>query len=138
MNHGQFPLLLHLLVLLHRSKGTYLSSSYLAGSVRIHPVLVRNALILLKEKNWIITKEGKGGGATLADLHEEIYLSEIYDLVKSSALLGQQKNQPNPLCAVGKQINQHMDVLYESAELVLKNHLSNYTLAGFSAQFTDH
>lgn len=135
MNNGRFAIALHILVLLDKAKGEVLSSEYLAGSININPAMVRKELMSLRKHGFVQTKEGKNGGTTLANASKEITLGAIYQSVKQISLLGHQKNTPNPQCPVGKNINTHLDRLYNDTELVLIDQLSKQTLADFSSQF---
>jgi Rrf2 family protein len=137
MNNGRFAISLHILVLLDKAKGELLSSDYLAGSLNINPVLVRKELINLREHGFVTSKEGKNGGTTLAKSSKDITLGTLYQCVKGNYLLGNHKNDPNPLCNVGKDINQHLNSLYEDTERKLVAQLNEQTLANFSAKFPD-
>ncbi|MNV81062.1 putative HTH-type transcriptional regulator YwnA [compost metagenome] len=64
-----------------------------------------------------------------------ITLDQIYIAVRQNNLLGTSKNEPNPHCMVGRQINQHLNSLYDRTEQVLIQELSQKTLADFSGQF---
>lgn len=135
MNNGRFAIALHILTLLDKAKGELLSSDYLAGSININPVLVRKELSNLRNHGFVQSKEGKSGGSTLAIAAQKITLGAVYESVKQVSLLGNQKNTPNPQCPVGKDINKHLDNLYNDTELVLIKQLNQQTLADFSNQF---
>ncbi|RZK51508.1 MAG: transcriptional regulator [Pedobacter sp.] len=135
MNNGRFAIALHILTLLDQANGELLSSEYLAGSININPVLVRKELSNLRNHGFVQSKEGKNGGSTLAISANEITLGAVYESVKQLSLLGHQKNTPNPKCPVGKDINKHLDNLYNDTEMVLINQLNQQTLADFSKQF---
>lgn len=135
MNNSRFPISLHILTLLARENGTLLSSDYIAGSININPVLVRKEISNLRNHGLVESKEGKNGGATLAKPAATILLSEIYHAVQQASLLGNSRNRPNPDCAVGKQINVHLDNLYEEIEGALLRKLEKMTLADFSGRF---
>lgn len=134
MNNAKFATALHILSLLEYSKGERLSSEYIAGSINLNPALVRKEISNLKKLGFIASKEGNGGGSYLARPAENILLSEIYHAVKSSQLLGRYNN-PNPACAVGRQINGHLDQLYADAELSLIKELEKYNLKDFAGKF---
>lgn len=136
MNTGQFPISLHILTLLCHSKGELLASEYIAGSININPVLVRKEISNLRKHGLIETKEGKNGGSYLTRPADKIVLSEVYKAVKTNSFLGQSKNSPNPDCPIGKQINQHLDGLYNEAENALIANLEGVTLADFCAKFS--
>ncbi|RBL89271.1 Rrf2 family transcriptional regulator [Chitinophaga flava] len=135
MNNARFPISLHILTLMARESGTLLSSDYIAGSININPVLVRKEISNLRNHGLIESKEGKNGGATLAKPAASILLSDIYHAVQQASLLGNSRNQPNPACSVGKQINAHLNSLYADIEGALLRKLENITLADFSGRF---
>lgn len=135
MNNSRFAISLHILTLLDKANGELLSSDYIAGSININPVLVRKELINLRNAGLVTSKEGKNGGASLAKSAANITLDEVYSTVKQNNLLGVSKNTPNPHCPVGKQINRHLDALYESTEKILLKELAGKTLADFSSKF---
>lgn len=135
MNNSRFAISLHILTLLEKANGELLSSDYIAGSININPVLVRKELINLRNSGLVTSKEGKNGGAVLTKSADKISLDEVYSAVKQNNLLGVSKNTPNPHCPVGKQINKHLDALYESTEKILLKELAGNTLADFSKKF---
>jgi Rrf2 family protein len=135
MNNSRFSISVHILTLLASAKGEVLTSDYLAGSININPVLVRKELINLRKHNLVGSKEGKNGGAYLSKAAVDIRLSDVYEAVHQSPLLGQSKNKPNPDCPVGRQINKHLNNLYDDAELALVQQLKGTTLQQFVNQF---
>ncbi|MDN3588155.1 Rrf2 family transcriptional regulator [Pedobacter aquatilis] len=133
--NSRFPISLHILTLLEDAKGEVVSSDYLAGSININPVLVRKEIVNLRKHGFVESKEGKGGGSYLAKSAAEINLGEVYKAVRTENILGQSKNEPNPKCPIGKQINQHLVTLYSDAEHALIGNLSKQTLADFALKF---
>jgi len=133
--NGRFSISLHILTLLDAVKGEVVSSDYLAGSININPVLVRKEIVNLRKFGFVESKEGKGGGSFLVKKAAEINLGDVYRAVKSDYLLGQHKNEPNPKCPVGRQINEHLIGLYTDAENALIENLSKQTLADFAVKF---
>ena len=135
MNNSRFPISLHILTLLDDAQGSVVSSEYLAGSININPVLVRKEIINLRKHGFVESKEGKGGGSFLAKKPIDINLGEVYLAVRGNHLLGQSKNEPNPKCPIGRQINKHLNTLYSAAEKALLDNLSSQTLADFTIKF---
>lgn len=135
MNNGRFSISLHILTLLATAGDEWYTSEYIAGSININPVLVRKELVNLRNHGLVQSKEGKNGGSSLAKPASQIKLSDIYNIVQQSPILGQAKNEPNPACPVGKQINQHLNKLYEEVENTLLQKLGATTLADFCKQF---
>jgi Rrf2 family protein len=135
MSNSRFSVSIHILTLLAKAEGELLSSEHIAGSVRINPVLVRKELINLQNHKLVASKEGKNGGAYLNKPASAIYLSDIYEAVKESDLLGKLKNKPNPRCPVGRQINAQLTNLYNDAEKAFLGQLGKLTLKKFASQF---
>jgi len=135
MGNSRFAISLHILTLLAEMGEELRSSEWLAGSININPVLVRKELSNLRNHGLIESKEGKSGGSTLAKPASKILLSDIYEAVRTEYILGQSKNDPNPDCRIGRQINRHLDSLYEAVENDLIKKLGRKTLAEFCKQF---
>ncbi|WP_129716558.1 Rrf2 family transcriptional regulator [Pedobacter sp. SYP-B3415] len=136
MNNRRFAVSVHILILLQQAQGSYVSSSYLAGSININPVLVRKELINLRKHGFVQAREGKNGGAALAKPAADIRLADVYHAVREKNILGENRTEPNPKCPVGKQINGHLEEVYHSAEQALVRQLESETLASFSKRFT--
>lgn len=132
MNNVQFATAIHILTLL-ASEGT-LSSTDIARSININAAMVRKSLSVLSKEGLVETREGKGGGASLAKPANLILLSDIYKAVNTAPLFGK-TNHPDPGCKIGKQINSHLVELYSQADNAIINRLSSMTLAGFCKKF---
>lgn len=134
MNNARFSTALHILSLLTYVDGERVSSEFIAGSINLNPALVRKEISHLKKLGFIASKEGNGGGYHLGRPADTILLSEIYEAVKTSQLLGRY-NTPNPACPVGRQINGQLDKLYADAELSLLKGLAAQNLQDFTNKF---
>ncbi|WP_116106613.1 Rrf2 family transcriptional regulator [Lewinella sp. IMCC34191] len=134
MNNGRFATALHLLTLLRLNRGELLSSDYMAGSVNVNPAVVRKELSNLRDRGLVTSKEGRGGGYSLGKPATQIQLSEVYQVVRDTHVLGR-SNDPNPDCPVGKQINGHLQDLYRRADEALLNQLGQLTLEDFGRKF---
>lgn len=135
MNNSRFAISMHILALLAKAKGELLSSDFIAGSININPTIVRKEIINLKKFGLVKSKSGKFGGSYLARPAEKIRLSEVYQAVSQTPMLGPKRNDLNPDCPVGRQINKHLDVLYSDVEETLIKKLGLKTLAYFCRQF---
>ena len=133
MNNIHFATTLHILTMLAITKES-LSSTHIADSININPSMVRKSISLLRAHGLIETKEGKGGGASLAKSAETILLSDIYRTVNDANLLGR-LNSPNPKCNTGKQINMHLLDLFNLADEALMSKLDTVTLADVCKKF---
>ena len=133
MNNVQFATAIHILTMLARTNEN-LSSSYIGGSININAAMVRKSLSILAARGLVQTREGNGGGASLAKSADKIFLSDIYHAVTDAHVLGR-LNNPNPECNTGKQINGHLTELFNDADRALIAKLSQITLADFCKKF---
>ena len=132
--NGRFPIAMHIMTLLCAADEV-LSSDYMAGSINVNPVLVRKELSNLIKQQLIVSRQGKSGGYALAKPAATISLASIYQAVKPDAILGQAKNQPNPACPIGKQINTHLKDLDIQIEQTMLAKLGDTSLAAFCKKF---
>ena len=135
MSNTRFATAIHILTLLSVSQGEYISSEWIAGSIGINPVIVRKELSMLHEAKLVFTRKGKDGGSVLNKPAEEIFLADIYIAVKNSEVLGKKNQCPNPLCNVGRQINEKLESLFSETDKVVINFLKDKTLSEFAKQF---
>ncbi len=135
MISGKFAISLHILTLLSKTPDNFLSSEYIAGSLNMNPVLVRKEIGNLKKNNFVESKEGKNGGTRLLRPASDITLDDIFKVTFESVTLGYSKNDPNPNCPIGKQINKNLDNLYLDLNHKIGKELANISLLNFSDTF---
>ena len=135
MNNTRFATAIHILTLLAKSPQEWLTSEWIAGSVNVNPVIVRKELSVLREAGLIISRQGKDGGTQLARNADQISISEIYKSVKNTDVLGKKNQNPNPACSVGKEVNVHLNTLFEETDQLVINFLGDKSLQEFSDQF---
>lgn len=135
MISGKFAITLHILTLLSKFPDEYLSSEFIASSMNINPVLVRKEIANLKKNNFVESREGKNGGTKLAMTAKKITLEDIFKITFDKVTLGYSKNDPNPACPVGKNINKSLDSLYDSINDSISQKLKAITLTEFTNKF---
>ncbi len=135
MISGKFAITIHILTLLSKFPDEYISSEFIAGSMNLHPVLVRKEIANLKKNNIVESKEGKNGGTKLLKSASNISLDAIFKMTFDTVTLGFSKNEPNPDCPVGKQINKNLENLYENINEKISLQLSGISLEDFSNKF---
>lgn len=135
MSNTRFATAIHIMTLLAKNQQEWLTSDWIAGSINVNPVIVRKELGGLRNAGLIISRLGKEGGSQLAKNASEINISEIYEAMKNNEVLGKRNQKPNPSCLVGKEINNHLCMLFEEADQMVKNFLGNKTLQEFTDQF---
>lgn len=117
-------------------KDQWLSSTIIAGSLNINPVLVRKELAILKFHNFIESKEGKNGGVRLIKDSQKIRLSDIFSIAKGEDhVLSSLKNNPDPSCKVGKKIKRNLETVLNEIDNAILNTLAKQNLEGFKNQF---
>ena len=112
MISGKFAISIHILTLLTKFPNDYLSSEFIASSINLNPVLVRKEIANLKKNQIVMSKEGKNGGTKLNVSPSKVTLKQIFESTFEEISLGYSKNEPNPKCPVGREINQNLSTLY--------------------------
>lgn len=135
MISGKFAITVHILTLLSKFPDEYLSSEFIAGSMNMNAVLVRKEIANLRKNNIVESKEGKNGGTRLLKSASKISMDDIFKLTFEEITLGFSKNEPNPDCPVGKQINKNLDELYKEINSKISSQLSTISLEDFSDKF---
>jgi len=135
MNNTRFATAIHIMTLLAKSPQEWLTSEWMAGSININPAIVRKEISVLREAGLIASRQGKDGGSQLARNADQISISEIYRAVKNTEVLGKKNQNPNPACSVGKEINIHLNTLFEETDLLVSQFLGDKSLKEFSEQF---
>lgn len=135
MNNTRFATLIHILTLLARNRGQWMSSDWIAGSIRINPVIVRKELGILHDQGWVVSRKGKEGGSALRVGADEISLADIYRVVKNSNVLGKKNNCKDSGCPVGKDINRQLDALFTETDEIVFGTLRHRSLENFVKQF---
>ena len=134
---SRFTIASHILVLLalegEKEKQT---STNIAGSVGVNPVIIRNILAQLKEAGLVQVARGVGG-ARLAKAPDQMTLLQVYQAVELFGEKGQLfsfHEQPNPNCQVGRNIHPLLDYRLESAQSALERELGRTTIADLLAE----
>ncbi|MEG3344188.1 Rrf2 family transcriptional regulator [Streptococcus suis] len=134
---SRFTIASHILVLLalegEKEKQT---STSIAGSVGVNPVIIRNILAQLKEAGLVQVARGVGG-ARLAQAPDKITLLHVYQAVELFGEKGKLfgfHEQPNPACQVGRSIHPLLDSRLENAQSALENELAKTRLADLLAE----
>ncbi|CEJ70400.1 Rrf2 family transcriptional regulator [Chryseobacterium oranimense] len=135
MNNTRFATAIHIMTLLAKSPQEWLTSEWIAGSININPAIVRKEISVLREAGLITSRQGKEGGSQLGKSAEQISISEIYRAVKNTEVLGKKNQNPNPACSVGKEINTHLNTLFEETDQLVTQFLGDKSLKEFSEQF---
>ena len=135
MNNTRFATIIHILTLLAKFPGQWLSSDWIAESISINPVMVRKELAVLHQLGWVISKKGKEGGTMLYVSSSVISMADIYNAVKNTNVLGKKNMCTDTKCLVGQQINKELEKLFNETDQMVIQALEHRSLKDFVAQF---
>ena len=125
---SRLTIAVHTLLCLEVFRGQYKTTSeFLAGSVNVNPVIIRNTLGKLK-KAGLITVEPGVGGAALAKSPEEITLLDIFNAVEEDEDLFHFHEHPNPQCPVGRNVHAVLDNRLDAVRASMMDSLRAVTL----------
>ena len=126
--------ILHLLLHMAHSARP-LTSEELAGFLQTNPVLVRRTLAGLRERGYVGSGKGHGGGwVVTADL-TQVSLRDIYEAVGAPTVFAMGNRVDHPECLVEKVVNQSLASAFDEAEALLIKRLGDVSLAELSERF---
>lgn len=118
----------HILLCIEIFKKDYkVTSNFLAGSLNVNPVIVRNVLGQLSSAGIVEIKAGVGG-ADLSKSPEEVTLLDIFKAVEKEESLFHFHENPNPECPVGRNVHSVMDAKLDSIQSAMENEMKSITL----------
>lgn len=126
---SKFTIAIHSLLCINRfSDERKVTSNFIANSVNVNPVIIRNILGNLKEAG-IINVEAGVGGATIIKKLSDITMLDIFNAVNClEGGLFSFHNNPNIECPVGNTIHNVLDNRLYSIEQSMRNEMSKITL----------
>lgn len=123
-------------VLLHMAHSELpLTSEQLSGYLHTNPVLVRRVLAGLRERGYVSSGKGHGGGWSITCDLNKVTLRDIYEAVGSPTVFAMGNRVDHPSCLVEKVVNQSLASAFEEAEALLIERFKDVTLADLSRQF---
>lgn len=125
---SRLPIAVHILLAIVEFEGKEkTTSTFLAGSVNVNPVIIRNTLGQLKAAGLVTVKAGEGG-ASLAKKPEDITLVDIFDAVEKEEALFHFHENPNPECPVGKNVHAVLDNKLFAIREAMREKMESITL----------
>ena len=130
---SRFTIAIHILICveLYGDKEPATSES-LAGSIGVHPVVIRRILGQLRRAGLIRVARGREGGAHIARALGEISLADIF---RATECIGNDPlfsfhEKPNPACPVGRSIHNILDGRLDAIQRAMEHEMESTTLAG--------
>ncbi|MFR0555691.1 transcriptional regulator [Pseudoscardovia radai] len=128
---SKFTIGVHLLALVdYLGEDEKATSTVLASSIGVNPVIVRNVMRNLKEAGLISVSQGKSG-ISLTKTPDQITFYDVYkavESVKDEGLFHFHEN-PNPECPIGRNIHKAMDSKLERVQRRMEDEMRKITLA---------
>lgn len=123
--------MLHLLLHLAQ-RGGPVTSEALARSINTNPVVIRRIMAGLRERGYVRSEKGHGGGWTLACDLSEVTLRDVYVALGFPSLLAIGNRTESPGCIVEEAVNAALNKSYEEAEALLLSRFGEVTLTMLS------
>lgn len=125
---SRLPVAVHILLAIVEFEGKEkTTSTFLAGSVNVNPVIIRNTLGQLKTAGLVTVKAGEGG-ASLAKDPKDTTLMDIFNAVEKKEALFHFHENPNPECPVGKNVHAVLDRRLFSIQDAMRKQMESITL----------
>lgn len=125
---SRLPIAVHILLAIVEFEGKEkTTSTFLAGSVNVNPVIIRNTLGQLKTAGLVTVKAGEGG-SSLAKEPKDITLMDIFDAVEKEEELFHFHENPNPECPVGKNVHAVLDNRLLAIQKAMREQMQSITL----------
>lgn len=120
-------------MLLHMAeKHGPVTSEVLAQAMDTNPVVLRRVMAGLRDRGYVQSEKGHGGGWTLACDLAKVTLRDIYAALGSPALLAMGNRTEAPGCVIEEAVNAALQKSFEDAEALLLSRLGEVTLASLS------
>ena len=132
---GRFTIAVHILTCIDYFHDEYaITSEFIASSVGVNPVIIRQLISQLKSAGLIEVLRGKKS-INLLRRPEDITLYDIYESVESvKGKLFRFHENPNPKCPVGKNIHAALDKSLDEIQNALEEKMKTITLNDIAAK----
>lgn len=123
---------LHVLLHMAEHEGP-MTSETLAEAMDTNPVVVRRVMAGLRERGYVRSDKGHGGGWRLACDLSAVTLRDVYAALGEPPLLAMGNRTEAPGCLVEQAVNAALGKTFEDAEAMMLARLRGVTLAELSA-----
>ena len=126
---SRFSIGVHILSLLGANANAENTSEYMAGSIGVNAVIVRNVTGMLRRAGLVTTRQGVAG-AHLAQPLRDITLLDVYRAVEAvdEGYLFALHPNPNPKCPVGANIQAALEGVLAQAQRAMEERLAGTTM----------
>lgn len=129
---SKFSDVLHVLLHLAESPAA-LTSEKLAKAMQTNPVVVRRMMAGLRDRGFVSSEKGHGGGWQLSCDITKVTLLDIYKAIESPTLLAMSNRTVDSKCQVEQAVNASTRNAFDNAEALLLEEFKAVTLAKLQA-----
>ncbi len=123
---------LHLLLHMAQRAGPFTSET-LSKALDTNPVVIRRIMAGLRDRGFVRSEKGHGGGWRLACDLSTVTLRDVYAALGSPPLLAIGNRSEAPDCLVERAVNAALDEAFREAETTLLARLGDVTLERLGA-----
>jgi Rrf2 family protein len=124
----KFSDVLHMLLHMASLEGPT-TSEMLAQSAQTNPVVVRRIMAGLRERGFVHSEKGHGGGWTLSCSLSRVTLYDVYEAIGSPTLVALGNRGESSKCLVERAVATATEKAFEEAETLLFKRFQSVTLA---------
>ena len=134
---SRFTIAVHILTCIdYFAEELIITSDFLADSVGVNPVIIRQVILQLKAAGLVEVVRGKTG-ITLSRKLEDITLYDVYEAVESvKGKLFRFHENPNPKCPVGRDIHSALDGKLDKIQETLEAEMKTITLREIASRIS--
>ena len=137
LSNTHFSMAVHLLCALAWNDGKVVGSEMLARSVGTNPSFLRGLIGDLRKAGLVDTKQGKGGGSTLARPANSITLHDVYLATETAPVLKSHVPDCGSICPVARGMESLLNQVNNRLESTLAAELKQTTVADLVAEHID-
>jgi len=126
--------ILHVLLHMTELRGPA-TSEMLAKAMDTNPVVIRRIMAGLRDRGYVRSEKGHGGGWTLDCDLSKVTLRDIYTALGCPSLLAIGNRTETPGCLVEQAVNAALTQTFHEAEALLLSRFGEVTLAMLSTDF---
>lgn len=125
---------LHVLLHMAGQPGPHTSET-LSRAMTTHAVVVRRIMAGLRERGFVRSEKGHGGGWSIACDLDQVTLRDIYDSLGRPEIFAMGNRTEAPGCLVEQAVNSALGEAFDEAQALLLRRFGEITLAQLSADF---
>jgi DNA-binding IscR family transcriptional regulator len=123
----RFAIAIHIMSLIGSDMGREMTSEWIANSVGVNPVIVRNVTGMLRRAGLVRTHRGVAGARPARPL-SEINLLELFKAVELESEIFSIHPRPSADCAVGSHIKSALTRAFGDAQMAMEDRLAKITM----------